>query len=266
MPFSVVLTRDSEAQRALRASLTEGHLVAYASSWDRLVYLVRERPATCVILDESALPSVLGPEGPLTELRVSFPSLAQILVARPVADPYTLFRLGRAGIDNLVLIHLDNLRHEVPAVVARVAAQGAYALVARAVSPYLPAREMRAVRLAFEGVQLGWKAGELAGRAGLTRPHLSVRLKAVGLPSAGHLLVWTRLLLAGQWLGDPGRTAESVSRQLDYSSGAAFRRALRNYLGATPTDVRVAGGLPFVLDRFLENCGLAGLGRGRSVA
>lgn len=266
MPLSVVFTRDSEAQRAIRASLTEGHLVAYASSWDRLHYLVRERPATCVILDESALPTSMGADGSITELRADFPSLAQILVARPFTDPYMLFRLGRAGIDNLVLVNLDHLEREIPRAVARAAARGAYALVARIVSPYLPAREMRAIHLAFEGAQLGWSTGDLAERAGWTRPHLSVRLKAVGLPSAGHLLVWTRLLLAAQWLGDPGRTAESISRQLDYSSGAAFRRALRNYVRATPTAIRGAGGLSFVLDRFLEASGFGRMGRARSVA
>src|ERR671934_141929 len=46
---------------------------------------------------------------------------------------------------------------------------------------------------------------------------------------------------------EPGRTGESVSRQLEYSSGAAFRRALREYTGATPTHVAERGGLEFVL-------------------
>jgi len=55
---------------------------------------------------------------------------------------------------------------------------------------------------------------------------------------------------------EPGRTGESVSRQLEYSSGAAFRRALRNYVGMTPTEVRAFGGLPPVLSRFLDECGL----------
>ena len=91
---------------------------------------------------------------------------------------------------------------------------------------------------------------------GLSRPHLSVCLKEFGLPSAGHLMGWVRLLHAGRWLSDPGRSAESVSRQLDYSSGAAFRRALRAYVGATPSRVAEGGGLGFVLERFLRRCGL----------
>jgi AraC-like DNA-binding protein len=267
MPFCITFTRDSEVQRSLRASLSGAHAVAHASSWDRLVYIVRERPATCVVLDERALPAFMGPKGSITELKRSFPSIALVVMARPDADPYRLFHLGRAGIENLALGRSDDLGVEVPEAVERALGRGAHALVARVVTPYLPARETRALRLAFDGAQRGWKTRDLACRAGLTRPHLSVRLRTVGLPSAGHLLVWARLLLAARWLEDPGRSAESVSRQLDYSSGAAFRRALRNYVDATPTEVRDGGGLSFALDRFVGACGFGRLRKpGRSVA
>jgi hypothetical protein len=37
---------------------------------------------------------------------------------------------------------------------------------------------------------------------------------------------------------------------------AGFRRALRNYTGATPMEIREAGGLEPVLDAFLATCGL----------
>jgi AraC-like DNA-binding protein len=121
--------------------------------------------------------------------------------------------------------------------------------------------------MSLEGVQRRWTTGRLAEVLALSRPHLSVCLKHAGLPSAGHLLVWSRLLHAGRWLTDPGRTAESVSRQLEYSSGAAFRRALRSYVGASPTEVKAYGGLTFILDRFLVRCNLDRHRRdGRSVA
>ncbi|MCA1792058.1 MAG: helix-turn-helix domain-containing protein [Thioalkalivibrio sp.] len=129
-------------------------------------------------------------------------------------------------------------------------------LVTRAVSPSLPRRELGAVRLALEAVQRGWDTDGFAARAGFSRAHLSVLLRARGLPSAGHLLTWARMLHAGRWLSDPGRTAESVSRQLSYSNGAAFRRALRNYVGATPTEVIADGGVTRVLERFVQACDL----------
>jgi AraC-like DNA-binding protein len=120
----------------------------------------------------------------------------------------------------------------------------------------IPRIEYEVVRAALDGALLGWRADDLADRAGWTRAHLSVRLRDCGLPSAGHLLLWARLLHAARWLEEPGRSAESVSRQLDYANGPAFRRALRNYVAATPTQVRRGGGIRWMLEQFLDVCGL----------
>ena len=260
MSLFAVLTGDSEVLRVVSDAAWTDHALVRASTWVRIKGLATERPVTGVVLDAELVPQDVGLEAAVEELTVSFPSLWLVLVARSGTDPQGLFRLGRAGLRSLVLTHLDELRSGVARAMRVGFGLSTEALVTRAVSAYLPASETLAVRLALRGAQLGWTTGELAVRAGLTRAHLSVRLKATGLPSAGHLLVWAKLLHAGCWLGDPGRTGESVSRQLEYSSGGAFRRALRNYTGATPMGIREAGGLKPVLHAFLETCGL---GHGR---
>jgi AraC-like DNA-binding protein len=254
MPFVSLLSSDSGVLEALRGGYG-AHSVATARSWERLLWLVRERPVTAVVLDSDALPRGVTADATVGELRRRFPSLATVLVARPRTDPLSLFRLGRAGIGGLVLLTAHR-PWEVTEALARALGSGTEALVTRAVSAYLPRRETNALRLSLDGVQHGWSTEELAAHIGVTRPYASVRLKACGLPSAGHLLVWAKLLHAGRWLADPGRTAQSVSRQLEYSSGAAFRRALRNYVAMTPTDVKSFGGLAPVLSRFLDECGL----------
>lgn len=256
MSLIAVLTRDFEVRRAVSNGVWTDHAIVRASSWVRLMVLVAERPVTGVVLDAEVVPPDVGLEAAVEELTVRFPSLWLVLVARSGTDPWGLFRLGRAGLRSLVLTHLDELQSGIARAMQVGFDRSTEALVTRAVSAHLPASETLTVRLALRGAQLGWTTNELAARAGLTRAHLSVRLKAVGLPSAGHLLVWAKLLHAGRWLGDPGRTGESVSRQLEYSNGAAFRRALRNYTGATPMGIRDAGGLQPVLDAFLSKCGL----------
>ena len=254
MPFVAALSSDSEVREALRGGFG-ARAVATARSWDRLLWLARERPITGVLLDSDALPPDVTADATVGELRRRFPSLAMVLVARPHTDPLSLFRLGRAGIGGLVLLMADRPA-DVTEALRSALGVGTEAIVTRAVSPYLPRRETEALRMALEGVQQGWSAEELAAQIGLTRAHVSARLKACGLPSTGHLLVWAKLLHAGRWLMDPGRTAQSVSRQLGYSSGAAFRRALRNYVRWTPTEVKRLGGLAPVLSRFLDECGL----------
>ena len=241
--------------------------MAGTRTWDRLQWLIRERPVTAIVVDGRALPSQPEPDALLSGLRQRFPSVGTILVAGPRPDPLQMVRLGRAAITDLILADVDDLELELPRLVARVGARSTVSVVLRRIGMLLPHRERDVVRSALEGAVLGWDAERLAGIAGWTRAHLSVRLAERGLPSTGHLLLWAKLLHAGRWLSEPGRSAESVSRQLGYSSGAAFRRALRNYVGATPTEVCAAGGLPFVLDRFLDECGLGdSLLHDRSVA
>jgi AraC-like DNA-binding protein len=267
MAFVSLLTRDPQVERAVRRPLEDRHVVALSGGWDRLLHSIRERPVTCAVLDEAYLPPLGRPAGALAELRERFPSVAVVWLARPVSDPRDLLRLGQAGVDRLLLVPVDDVERDVRGSVGRALGRGTEALVTRELSPYLPARSLAAVRLALDDVHRRPSADDFARRLGLSRPHLSVCLRAAGLPSAGHLLVWARLLHAGRWLADPGRSAESVSRQLDYSSGAAFRRALRAYLGATPTQVALGGGLAYVLERFVMSCGLGGRdGRGKSAA
>ena len=267
MALVTVLTRDPKLRSAVRSPLLDAHVVASTRSWERLSWLLRERPATALILDSGALPPDVVPDAAVGDLRRRYPSVAVLLIVRPGADPVSLFRLGRAGLGELVLLPVDALDAEVARALRGALSGGTASLVTRAVSAHLPSRQSQAIRTAMEGVQRAWSAEDLAANMGLTRQHLSVLLKGAGLPSTGHLLIWAKLLHAGRWLADPGRSAESVSRQLEYSSGAAFRRALRAYVGATPTEVKGGGGLRFVLLRFLDACGLRdSVVFGRSVA
>lgn len=252
MGFLALYSRDRSLAATLERTLPRSAVVR-SPSWPGLIRVVRERPVTLALVDLGEMERV---EERLLELRVSFPNLGIVLMARRLDDPVALFRLGRTGIRNLILLSVDHLDRELPHTLAKAEEEGTASLVARRLSVYLPRRELAAVRAALDGVHLRWSADDFAGRLGLSRPHLSERLKRLGLPSAGHLLTWVRLLHAGRWLEEPGRTGESVSRQLEYSSGAAFRRALREYTGATPGRVAEEGGLGFVLARFIERCGL----------
>ena len=266
MALLALLTRDRGVEGTLRVRLEGFHTVACIGRWGRLLEYVRERPAICVVVDEASLPGRGQPDGAVAELRRRFPSVALVWLARRGADPLRLLRLGRAGVDHLLVTPVDDLRAEAAGCVARALCRGTEALVTREVSPYLPPRMIAAVRGALDRVHLRWSTEAFAGSMGLSRGHLSVLLRGAGLPSAGHLLVWARLLHAGRWLADPGRSGQSVARQLEYANGSVFRRALREYTGATPAQVVAGGGLRFVLDRFREECGLMRNGGDRSAA
>lgn len=266
MALLALLTRDSDVEAAARRTLEPRHAVARVGAWERFLLTLRERPVSAAVVDEAYLPAGTPPPGAVSELRARFPSMGVVWLSRPSPDPMALLRLGRAGIHRLVLTAVDDVGSDLPRRVSEAMGEGTEAMVVRAASPYLPARSLTALRVALDGVHRRLSADQFAGVLSLSRPHLSVCLRSSGLPSAGHLLVWARLLHAGRWLGDPGRSAQSVSRQLEYSSGAAFRRALRAYVGLTPGQVADSGGLQAVLGPFLEYCGLPRPGAGRTAA
>ena len=244
----------------LAGLMAPGHSLARAHSWGGLNRVILERPVTGALVDLDALPPHPLPEKTLGELRHRFPNLSLVLLVRGERDPFALFRLGKAGIENLVLLSVEDLRYQLARTLARAGEDSATSMILRALSPMLPRREVEVIRFAMDSVHRMWSAEELAQEIGLTRPYLSERLKAVGLPSLGHFLIWSRLFHAGHWLEEPGRTGESVGRQLEYSSGAAFRRALKLYTGATPTEVRERGGLRLVFRRFSQEHRLRGRG------
>lgn len=256
MALIPVLTHDPGITHAVASAMPNRFVIARSISWSRLLWLIQERPATAVVLDTGAFPDAPEPDEGIADLRRRFPSLGCVLISRRGTEGMVLLRLGRAGFSNLELVRLDDLEMGIHRAVARCTATGARSRVLRAVGSRIPAPERHVLRAALDGALLGWQTDELADRSGWTRAHLSVRLKAHGLPSAGRLLIWAKLLHAGHWLAEPGRSAESVSRQLEYANGPVFRRTLRNYVDATPTEVREGGGLPFVLARFLDECGL----------
>jgi AraC-like DNA-binding protein len=263
MALFAVLAGDRSLEIHLGELLEPGHSLALSHSWGGLMRVVRERPVTGAVVDLKSVPPVPSPEGALSDLRGQYPHLGLVLLVREIQDPSTLFRLGRAGIRNLILLSVQDLARDLGRAVAHAGEGSATSLVTRFLSPYLPRRELRLAYTAMDSVHRRWSAEEMAGEVGLTRPFISERLKAFGLPSLGHFLLWTRLFHAGHWLEEPGRTGESVGRQLEYSSGAAFRRALKHYTGETPTRVREGGGLRLVLRRFLLR---APLGPGTTVA
>jgi AraC-like DNA-binding protein len=266
MAFITVLSRDSGLQ-TLVAGAGEPTSVAGTRSWERLIRLVRERPVTHVVLDSAALPSGWGADVLLGDLVRRFPSVGTVFVARPGLSPVTLLHLGRAGIEGLTLLPLDDPSVDLPRCLARASARTTSSLVLREVGGRISTRDAGVLRAALDAALLGWSTDDLAGFAGWTRPHLSALLRASGLPSAGRLLRWAKVLHAARWLPEPGRTAESVSRQLEYANGSTFRRALRGCLGSTPTEVVAAGGFRFALDRFLDVLSVGDSLRGdRSVA
>ena len=196
-----------------------------------------------------------GLVGDLRALRRDFPRLPVLALARGT-DPHLLFELGRARIEHLVLLEIEGSPLELRRAMVRALRTGAGAQVVRSFGGVLEGPACQVLRGAMELTHRSWDSDRFARSFGLSRPMLSERLKRWSLPPVGHLLLWARLFHAGYWLPDPGRSGESVSRQLEYANGAVFRRVLRDFVEATPTGIADGGGLDRVLGAFALKQGL----------
>jgi len=246
--------RDSEVFRDAAAALRPQHDVVSVHGWQHLREIVRNRPVMATILDIDAAQVGVG-QGSLPGFRRRFPHQGVVLLIPHRLDPLALFRLGKSGVSDALFLPVEEMRTELaPVVQGSIRGQTA-SLVVRALSPYLPRLELQAVSQALDDIRRSRDADRFAARIGFSRAFLSERFKRWGLPSIGHFLLWCRLLHASRWLTEPGRSGESVARQLGYANGAAFRRALRGYTGLTPSEVIANGGFDFMLGTFMRRYG-----------
>lgn len=258
MALIAVLTRDPALRRTLvrgcRPERDEVITTPCPASTQRIVL---ERPVSIVVLDARSLPS--RPDravGVVEGVRSLFASVPLGVVAS-LHDVHLLRALGAVGLRHLLLEEeAVHSMHIVRRFLLGLRAEGVEGRVSRALSPRIGRWEMTVVGRALDRGHRRMDADSFAAEVGFTRPHLSRRLQEAGLPSTGHLLRWTTLFLAGQWMPDRGRSGESVSRQLEYANGSTFRRALRRDLGMTPSELARAG-LPEVLRVFVEDGGFA---------
>jgi AraC-like DNA-binding protein len=98
---------------------------------------------------------------------------------------------------------------------------------------------------------------ELARSAGCSPRTLRRTLQAAGLPTPEQLLAWRRLLHAARLLDD-GRSADSVARSLEFSSGSALRKSLKQVTGLRPRELAARGGLRLLAALLLRRCGGVG--------
>jgi AraC-like DNA-binding protein len=257
----VLLLADSPAaldavRRAVRAAGAAGvaHALRPVRSWAELCALAGAVRVGVAFVNPYHGGTFATAE--IRRLRERHPSLELVayadFTARPAADPFALALLGVRGVvprgapDEAALLAgcldrapgwtvlepvIERLRELLPASV-----HGWLEPVLR--SPLEP----RTVP-------------ELARRAGCSPRTLRRTLCAAGLPSPEQLLAWRRLLHAARLLEDPARSAESVARTLELSSGAALRKTLRTMAGLRPRDLAARGGVRVVAARFLAACG-----------
>ncbi|HYJ80378.1 MAG TPA: helix-turn-helix domain-containing protein [Longimicrobiaceae bacterium] len=241
--------------RALRLEAAAGvdHVLRPARGWAELTDLAARAPLALAFVDPYHGGGFAAAE--LRRLGERFPRTAVVayadFAARPASDAFTLALLGVRAV-----LALDGGDH--PAALRQCLTDHLNAAPLDAVAARLAEAAPPRLRHSLQAVVRSAGApATVAGFAALARcsPRTLRRaLRAAGLPAPEQLLAWRRLLHAARLLED-GRSADSVARTLDFSSGSALRKSLRLATGLRPREVVASGGLAFLAERFLAACG-----------
>ena len=232
----------------LQAAVGTLHDVRSASSWQAFDSVCAEHPVDVAVVDLYAdgTPNFDA----IRRIRAQFDTVTLIAyVAFAPERSRDLFDLGRAGVVGLLLTDLDDRPRTIRSIVERAEARGAASELRRRLSAEsVIVRD--AVLVAVTRAHEHLNGDRLADIVGTSRRTLCAELQRAGFPPPAKLVTWGRLIVSGQMLCDRRRSADAVSRALDFPSGSAFRNTCQRYLGLTPSEVREAGNASPVIDRF----------------
>jgi AraC-like DNA-binding protein len=240
-----------EADRSALGAATPSHDTTWARSWRDLDHLVKREPVRAAIAD---LHAEGGKDGVLRVYRFArrFP-LTPILVWGDL-DGRDLFRLGKAGASD-VFASLDAMNVGLLAeLIDSATADPLAARIHERLRGRVGEEARELVLTAASRIPDGIQVPDLAASQYVSVSTLERRCVRWGLPTPGQILLWLRMIYGLKWLTEPGRSVESVAIQLGYSSGAAFRRAIKVTVGGTPTPLRNPNGVEAALDGFISAC------------
>ena len=236
------------------------HAVSPCHSWDELLSACATEPVHLAVVDLFADGSASFER--IRQLRTRFPRLT--LIAYVSATPQRardLFDAGRAGLDGLLLVDLDDSPQAVRTVVEQAEARGVAALLRhRLAGMDTVARD--AILIVVTRAHMRLTSHRLSETLSINKATLLDKLRQERLPAPQKLIGWGRLIVAGQMLDDPKRSADGIARALDFPSGSAFRNMCQRYVGATPLEIREHGGARYVTAQFLRAIGRPNLAQG----
>ena len=236
------------------------HTVTPCRNWDELLAACASEPVHLAIVDLFADEDASFER--IRQLRLRFPRLT--LVAYVIASPQRardLFDAGRAGLDGLLLVDLDDSPQAVRTVVEQAEARGVSTLLRHRLEG-MDNIARDAILVAITRAHLRLTSHRLSETLSVSKANLLERLRKERLPAPQRLIGWGRLIVAGQMLDDPRRSADGIARTLDFPSGSAFRNMCQRYVGASPLEIRDRGGARFVTAQFLRSIGRPALAEG----
>ena len=225
-------------QRAARHRF-EFHAV---NTWESAVDAILRQPLEIAVADPGLSGEIRAQE--IERIKVLFPSLPLILYTTLSPDlATTLLRLGKVGIGQVVIAqHDDHPKRLQELLVAETAHAASHKLI-EAMGDLLaecPGELRWAIETMIREPSSVQSVQELAFRARMDRRTCLRWFARAHLPPPSVVLTVLRAVYAHRLLQDPGYTVEDVAAKLGYQQTRTFAQNVKEVLGMSPGELRVA--------------------------
>lgn len=186
-------------------------------------------------------------------LRQKFPNAPMVAIFFPSSSSCrAILRLGAAGVSQIVTGEPLIRRDDLTLALSRSHGEGVAIRLWRSCDfvfpdPFVPVLKA-ALRLAHRPIT----AESLGDSTGMHERSLRKYCAQHALPSPQWIIGWARLLVAGYYLDEPGRTVAQVAHMLDFPSACALRNQLKRYSALASRSLR-ASGTTITIGRRLED-------------
>lgn len=184
-------------------------------------------------------------------IRAAFPSVPVVLYC--AISPETsreVLEFARAGVDDLVLRGLDDLRITLRSALASAADHCSARSIIKELEAFVPNSVLPILSFCLDNGRRALTVEEVAAAMNVHRKTLVDRLSSARMPTPSAIIAWCRLMVSARLLEDPGRSIEQVALLLDFPSGTSMRNMVKRYTGLRPGEVRENGGMRCVLHAF----------------
>ncbi len=184
-------------------------------------------------------------------LRRQHPGLATLIVIDARGREVDLFRLGRLGVDDVLLDDGGSAFGELQGAIERTLTRALARRVASRLHDRVPAPFADGLGWAVEHAEAGLTPQALARGLGHRLGRYRRELRRLGAPAPRRVVMWARLIRAAHLLQAESTPVEEIAHRLGYRAGPSLARALRRETDLTPTEIRSRGGVGAVLDALL---------------
>lgn len=232
----------AESLERLRAVCGGAHNVFAALDWEDVSGSMKRHPVDVIVVDPrfggSASPTV----APILELRRSYPSTPFVMYTALDAQALpAIITLGRAGIQQLIILNVDDEPKQLCAIFERQPGAGLSDALFAALAPQLaqlPPDVAAAVERAIHTPSAFDSVPDLAAAAKVSRRTIYRECERAALASPRELLAASRALRAYALLRDGNMAIEDVADALRFSSPHHLAKTIRWACGMTTARAR----------------------------